>query len=107
MFSDNPAPYRDLPVQVCTLDDATRKRWSEPHGYHFRTKHVLLRQVLETSEQALLIDTDTFFHDSPMALFERVAPGSLLCNAFHAKYGDNRESLLYDALAKHLSLIHI
>lgn len=38
-----------------------------------------------------------------MALPERIAPGTLLCNAFHAKYGDNRESLLYDALAKHLA----
>jgi hypothetical protein len=103
VFSDNPAPYAGLPVQVHTLDDATRKRWSEPHGYHFRTKHVLLRQVLETAERALLIDTDTFFHDSPMALFERVAPGTLLCNAFHAKYGDNRESVLYESLAKHLA----
>ncbi|ONH51860.1 hypothetical protein SAMN04490182_5048 [Pseudomonas cedrina] len=103
VFSDNPAPYQGLPVQVHTLDQATRQRWSEPHGYHFRTKHVLLRQVLETAEQALLIDTDTFFHDSPMALFERVAPGSLLCNAFHAKYGDNRESVLYVTLAKHLA----
>ncbi|AZP70368.1 hypothetical protein EJJ20_08685 [Pseudomonas poae] len=103
VFSDNPEPYRDLPVQVHTLDEATRKRWSEPHGYHFRTKHVLLRQVLETSERALLIDTDTFFHDSPMALFERVSPGTVLCNAFHAKYGDNRESVLYSALAKVLA----
>ncbi|MBK5479814.1 hypothetical protein C9382_20290 [Pseudomonas aylmerensis] len=103
VFSDNPAPYDGLPVQVHVLDEATRKRWSEPHGYHFRTKHVLLRQVLETAERALLIDTDTFFHDSPMALFERVAPGTLLCNAFHAKYGDNRESVLYEALAPYLS----
>ncbi|WP_339493214.1 hypothetical protein [Pseudomonas sp. EA_35y_Pfl1_P108] len=103
VFSDNPAPYVGLPVQVHALDEATRKQWSEPHGYHFRTKHVLLRHVLETAEQALLIDTDTFFHDSPMALFERVAPGTLLCNAFQAKYGDNRESVLYKAQANYLA----
>lgn len=103
VFSDNLAPYRDLPVQAHLLDEATRKGWCEPHGYHFRTKHVLLRQVLQTAERALLIDTDTFFHDSPMALFERVAPGTLLCNAFHAKYGDNREGVLYETLAKHLA----
>ncbi len=103
VFSDNPAPYRGLPVQVHTLDEATRKRWSEPHGYHFRTKHVLLRQVLETAEQALLIDTDTFFHESPMELFARVAPGTLLCNAFQARYGENRESVLYLTLARHLA----
>ena len=83
VFSDNPEPYRLLPVRVRPLDEATRKRWSEPHGYHFRTKHVVLREVLQESPVALLIDTDTFFHHSPMALFERVQPGTLLCSAPH------------------------
>ncbi|NWA34307.1 MULTISPECIES: hypothetical protein [unclassified Pseudomonas] len=102
VFTDNPEPYRLLPVRVRPLDEATRKRWSEPHGYHFRTKHVVLRQVLQESEVALLIDTDTFFHHSPLALFERVQPGTLLCNAFYTKYGDNHESILYSALYQRL-----
>lgn len=102
VFTDNPEPYHLLPVRVRPLDEATRKRWSEPHGYHFRTKHVVLRQVLEESEVALLIDTDTFFHHSPIALFERVQPGTLLCNAFYTKYGDNHESILYTALHQRL-----
>src|SRR5450830_465211 len=102
VFSDNPEPYRLLPVRVRPLDEATRKRWSEPHGYHFRTKHVVLRQVLKESPVALLIDTDTFFHHSPMTLFERVQPGTLLCNDFYSKYGDNHENILYTALHQRL-----
>lgn len=102
VFTDNLEPYRLLPVTTHLLDETTRQRWSAPHGYHFRTKHVVLRQVLEHAQTALLIDTDTFFLDSPMALFERVRPGTLLCNVFQAKYGDNRESLLYTALAQRL-----
>lgn len=58
--------------------------------------------MLEESSTALLIDTDTFFHHSPTALFERVQPGTLLCNAFYTKYGDNHESILYSALHQRL-----
>ncbi len=99
VFSDNPKPYEHLPVRVRTLDEQTRKAWSAPHGYHFRTKHVALRTVLEECERALLIDTDTFFHGSPLELFERVKPGTLLCNAFNLRYGMYQESELYTRLA--------
>ena len=81
------------------LDADTRKAWSEPHGYHFRTKHVLLRQVLQDHEHALLIDTDTFFHQSPIELFRRMQPGTLLCNAVGGKYGVDQQCALYRNLA--------
>jgi hypothetical protein len=99
VFSDNPKPYEHLPVRVRTLDEQTRNAWSAPHGYHFRTKHVVLRKVLDECERALLIDTDTFFLGSPLALFERIRPGTLLCNAFNLRYGMYKESELYTALA--------
>lgn len=102
VFSDNPAPYAQLPVRVRVLDEATRRRWNEPHGYHFRAKHVALRKVLDESPIALLIDTDTFFHRSPLELFDRVRPGTLLCNDYYAEYGLNKESVLYSALASRL-----
>lgn len=99
VFSDDPEPYRHLPVTVHTLDAETRKQWNQPHGYHFRSKHVVLRQVLEQHELALLIDTDTFFHRSPIELFRRIAPGTLLCNAIGGHYGDDPKAPLYEALA--------
>ncbi|WP_017902952.1 hypothetical protein [Pseudomonas asplenii] len=102
VFTDDPQPYRQLPVHVHLLDAATRTQWSAPHGYHFRTKHVLLRTVLEQHEKALLIDTDTFFHVSPLELFRRVQPGVVLCNAFGLHYGANKDSILYKALAPQL-----
>lgn len=80
------------------LDETTRAAWNQPHGYHFRSKHVLLRQVLDQHPLAVLIDTDTFFRTSPMELFRRVTPGSLLCNAIVGRYGEYPECLLY----KHL-----
>ncbi|AMB84038.1 hypothetical protein AWM79_01460 [Pseudomonas agarici] len=102
VFSDNPKPYRHLPVRIDALAEVTRKRWCGPHGYHFRTKHVALRAVLEECEQALLIDTDTFFRRSPIELFRRVEPGTLLCNAFYTTYGANKKLPLYTALSERL-----
>ncbi|WP_252088469.1 hypothetical protein [Pseudomonas sp. MWU13-3659] len=98
VYTDDPAPYGKLPVTLHLLDEATRNAWNQPHGYHFRSKHVLLRQVLEHHPLAVLIDTDTFFRTSPVQLFRRVAPGSLLCNAIVGRYGEHPECLLY----KHL-----
>lgn len=103
VFSDNPEPYRQLPVRVHALDAETRRDWSGPHHYHFRCKHVLARKVLETAEKAVLIDTDTFFQDSPMKLFEKVRPDTLLCNALQLRYDECRKTVLYTALAETLT----
>lgn len=102
VFTDNPAPYTGLPVSVRNLDAATLQRWREPHGYHFRAKHVALKEVLADARRAVLIDTDTFFHQPPQALFDLVRPGSLLCNRSRGRYGEHRNALLYRALAQHL-----
>ncbi|WP_457969096.1 hypothetical protein M1D68_01785 [Pseudomonas sp. R4-84] len=103
VFTDNAAPYVDLPVRVRHLDNETRQGWIAPHGYHFRAKHVVMRKVLEESELALLIDTDTFFHCSPIELFKRIEPGTLLCNAVGMNYGANKDAGLYLTLAKPLA----
>lgn len=102
VFTDNPTPYAQLPVRIRPLSKETRAQWSAPHGYHFRTKHVALRSVLEESECALLIDTDTFFHCSPLKLFDRVKPGTVLCNAFGPRYGVYKEVPLYAVLSDRL-----
>ncbi|MCE0908034.1 hypothetical protein ACF8R4_02055 [Pseudomonas sp. FYR_2] len=98
VYTDNPQPYAELPVSIQLLDEATRQAWNAPHGYHFRSKHVLLRQVLQQHPLAVLIDTDTFFRASPLQLFARVAPGKLLCNAIGPRYGANQKCLLYKNL---------
>ncbi|MFJ3486990.1 hypothetical protein ACIPL1_26780 [Pseudomonas sp. NPDC090202] len=102
VFSDNPEPYRDLPVRVRPFDSQTRQAWSGPHHYGFRCKHEVARCVLAEAEKVILIDTDTFFLASPMALFERVRPDSLLCNALRLRYADCKDTILYTALAETL-----
>lgn len=103
VFSDDPAPYRHLPVRVRRFDAPTRRSWSGPYGYHFRCKQVLVRKVLEECDKAILIDTDTFFQESPLKLFERVQPGKLLCNAFTLRYDACKQTVLYTALAEKLA----
>ncbi|NIF25463.1 hypothetical protein F3J44_03600 [Pantoea sp. Tr-811] len=98
VYTDTAEPYARLPVTVHLLDEATRTAWNAPHGYHFRSKHVLLRQVLRDCPQAVLIDTDTFFRHSPLQLFQRVKPGTLLCNAVGGRYGEDQKCLLYKNL---------
>ena len=77
VFTDTPSLYAQLPVQLHSINSA----WAGPHDYHFRLKHEALRQALGSCEQAILIDTDTFFRAAPMDLFKRVRQGHLLCNA--------------------------
>ncbi|WP_166361391.1 hypothetical protein [Pseudomonas akapageensis] len=103
VFSDNAEPYRQLPVRVRPLDETTRQSWSGPHGYHFRAKPVALRKVLDESTLALLIDTDTFFHASPLELFRRIEPGTLLCNAILQRFGTHKTTPHYRYLAPLLS----
>jgi hypothetical protein len=103
VFTDNPAPYDGLPVRLRPLDNETRQDWIAPHGYHFRAKHVVMRKVLEENERALLIDTDTFFHCSPLELFRRIQPGTLLCNAFGLNWGANKDAELYVTLGQLLA----
>lgn len=100
VFTDDPAPYRDLPVRIRQFDEATRQGWIAPHGYHFRAKHAVMQQVMTESELALLIDTDTFFHCSPLELFRRIQPGTLLCNTLGMPYGNNKQTRLYQTLAE-------
>ena len=96
------AAYAGLPVQVREVTAEELVAWCQPHGYHFRAKHVALRDALEDADQALLIDTDTFFHSSPLRLFDRIQPGSLLCNAIGARYGEHRNFPLYRDLSPYL-----
>ncbi|WP_053155989.1 hypothetical protein [Pseudomonas sp. Pf153] len=107
VFTDNPMPYTGLPVRLRALDNETRQTWIQPHGYHFRAKHVVMQKVLEEAELALLIDTDTFFHCSPLELFRRVQPGTLLCNAITLNYGANKDAELYVTLSQALRQRHL
>ena len=100
VLTDNPAPYAALPVTITPVSSQTLQSWWAPHGYHFRAKHVALLQRLQGDEdRVVLIDTDTFFHQSPQTLFDKVRQGQLLCNRIGGRYGDRPDALLYRTLS--------
>ena len=102
VLTDEASHYRHLPVNLRLIDSATLERWSGPHRYHFRGKHLALRQVLAEFETAALVDTDTFFKEPAQRLFERIGPGKLLCNAVMQPFGASKEAPLYRLLAQKL-----
>ena len=102
VLTDDPAHYRHLPVSSRVIDGNTLARWSGPHHYHFRGKHLALREVLAEFDMAALIDTDTFFKAPPQRLFERIGPGRLLCNAVMQTFGADTNAPLYRSLHQRL-----
>lgn len=106
VFTDAPDFYDKLPVTVSAIDPS----WSGPHSYHFRIKHMALREALQQCDKAILIDTDTFFRESPTQLFQRVAPGKLLCNAIGQPLGETPslpEKMLARLKEAHLPLANL
>lgn len=101
VFTDTPALYTRLPVTTHAIDPS----WNGPHGYHFRIKHVVLQKVLEANDKAVLIGTDTFFRSSAEELFQRVMPGSLLCNALGSPLAQARP--LNNALLNQLQTLNL
>ncbi len=99
VYTDDPNPYAGLPVELVDFSLARRESLTAPTHYVFRAKHAILLEALQEVSTAVLIDTDTFFRESPLQLFERVMPGQLLCNALGPLYGEIREQPLYQLLA--------
>ncbi|WP_156428929.1 hypothetical protein [Pseudomonas oryzihabitans] len=102
VHTDQASFYRALPVSVRHISQKTLLEWKGPIDYIFRAKHACLLSELENSEQCILIDSDTFFHRTPMSLFERVSKESLLCNELQHKFGENKDDYTYKSLAHHL-----
>lgn len=48
VYTDDPSPYAGLPVQVREVTAEELVAWCQPHGYHFRAKHVALRDAWKT-----------------------------------------------------------
>ncbi|CAM3672218.1 hypothetical protein [Ectopseudomonas alcaliphila] len=101
VFTDAPHFFSALPVATHPIEP----QWNGPHGYPFRIKHAALREVLRRHKVAALVDTDTFFHDSPSRLFERILPGQLLCNSIGQRLVDSDHSAAFMAALERKGLL--
>lgn len=72
VLTDQPEHYSGLPVDVQALTAAQLQDWFGPDRYSHRAKLCALREVAARAEKTVFIDTDTFFLQDPMRLFEAV-----------------------------------
>ncbi|WP_457079601.1 hypothetical protein [Modestobacter sp. SYSU DS0657] len=77
IFANDAAPFRDLPVEVVFVDDATVADWVGPQRYVWRGKIRMMAaaMALPDSERTIYVDGDTYFVRSPAELFSKLAPG--------------------------------
>jgi hypothetical protein len=83
ILTENPDEFEPYPVTVFSISVEQRNEWSLDGKYHFRIKNrgmAYIMDQLELSEQdkILFLDTDTYFHKSPLPLFDLIQPNQAL-----------------------------
>ena len=83
VLTEQPEQFNNYGVKVIALSKIQKKEWSFNGEYHFRIKNRGLAYVmdelnLEKSDKILFFDTDTYFHRSPMPLFDLIQPHQAL-----------------------------
>ena len=75
--------FKLYPVTVFPISPQQRNEWSLDGKYHFRIKnrgmaYVMDQLELEEQDKILFLDTDTYFHKSPLPLFDLIQPNQAL-----------------------------
>ena len=83
ILTENPDEFESYPVTVFPISEQQRNEWSLDGKYHFRIKNrgmAYIMDQLELTEQdkILFLDTDTYFHKSPLPLFDLIQPNQAL-----------------------------
>jgi hypothetical protein len=79
ILTENPDEFKSYPVKVFPISTKQKDEWSLNGKYHFRIKNrgmAYIMDQLELTEQdkILFLDTDTYFHKSPLPLFDLIQP---------------------------------
>ena len=77
ILTEKPEKFLDYPVEVIKMSKAQKMEWSVNGKYHFRIKNrgmafVMDKLNLSDNDKILFFDADTYFHKSPMKLFELI-----------------------------------
>lgn len=106
LYTDEPGQFQGWPVDLIALDADTLKDWTGPASYLHRRKAAAIRDAMQYAEQSIFIDTDTFFLDSPVRLFERLAKAPWLVDEIEGVWKEYKGDALHDALAPYLAERH-
>lgn len=97
VYTDNPEFYKNLPVQAHPI----KKDWYGEINYHFRLKPAVVYENADDYKKTILIDTDTFFKQSPKFLFDKVKNDNLLCNSMNELSKDSLNTETRAVLNQH------
>jgi hypothetical protein len=83
ILAENPDEFESYPVKVFPISVKKKNEWSMNGKYYFRIKNrgmAYVMDYLELTEQdkILFLDTDTYFHKSPLPLFDLIQPNQAL-----------------------------
>jgi heptosyltransferase III len=77
VLTEKPEKFENFPVTTFAIDSNQKKEWSLSGAYDFRIKnrglfYIMNKMKLNSHDKILFFDTDTYFHKSPLPLFELI-----------------------------------
>ena len=83
VLTEKPEKFKDYPVKIISMSQEQKSEWSFEGKYHFRIKNrglafVMDKLKLNEKDKILFFDTDTYFHKSPLQLFNLIKPNQAL-----------------------------
>ncbi|MDA9103115.1 hypothetical protein N9K00_01780 [Candidatus Thioglobus sp.] len=83
VLTEKPEKFKDYPVKIISMSQEQKSEWSFDGQYHFRIKNrglafVMDKLKLKDKDKILFFDTDTYFHKSPLQLFNLIQPNQAL-----------------------------
>ena len=104
VLTEKPKMFQDAEVKVIKMTNEQKNDWSLNFNYHFRIKNrglgfVMDKLELVDGDKILFFDTDTYFHKSPMPLFDLISPGQAV---FYLNEGLIYKRKRFEVYIKHL-----
>tara|TARA_B100000787_G_scaffold163781_1_gene145776 strand:+ start:3338 stop:4237 length:900 start_codon:yes stop_codon:yes gene_type:complete len=77
VLTEKPDLFEGYPINVLIMSDKQKTEWSLKGKYHFRIKNrglafVMDQLKLKDMDKILFLDTDTYFHKSPLPIFNLI-----------------------------------
>jgi len=104
VLTEKPQEFSNYQVKVISIPNVKKNEWSLNGKYHFRIKNRGLAYVmdelkLEEKDKIIFFDADTYFHKSPLPLFDLIQPNQAL---FYLNEGLIYKRKRFDVYVKHL-----
>ena len=83
ILTEKPEKFEGYPIKTLLMSSQQKKEWSLNGAYHFRIKNrglafVMDKLKLKGFDKILFLDTDTYFHKSPLPLFDLIQSNQAL-----------------------------